>query len=91
MGKAYSSDLRDRISAQVLSGQSRRAAARNFGVSASCAVKLVQRVAKTGSTAPARQGRPAGGGKLAPHIASLMRWLRGGSANLHRLLSGVSA
>jgi transposase len=38
-------------------------------------VKLAQRVAQTGSTSPARQGRPAGGGKLAEHMASLMGWV----------------
>ncbi len=75
MGKCYSSDLRDRISAHVASGGTRRGAARKFGVSPSCAVKLAQRVARTGSTGPARQGRPAGGGKLAAHIASLMGWV----------------
>lgn len=75
MGKAYSSDLRERISAHVSSGHSRRDAARRFGVSASCAVKLVQRVAKTGTAKPARQGRPPGAGKLAPHMAQLIRWV----------------
>jgi transposase len=75
MGKWYSSDLRDRISAHVASGGTRRGAARQFGVSPSCAVKLAQRVAQTGSTSPARQGRPVGGGKLAGHMASLMRWV----------------
>lgn len=75
MGKAYSSDLRDRISAHVAAGHSCRAAARRFGVSASCAVKLVQRMAKTGSAAPARQGRPRGAGKLAPYMARLIRWV----------------
>ena len=75
MGKWYSSDLRDRISAQVASGGTRRGAARKFGVSPSCAVKLAQRVARTGSTAPARKGRPVGGGKLAEHMASLMAWV----------------
>lgn len=75
MGKAYSRDLRDRISAHVASGYSRREAARRFGVSVSCAIKLVQRVVKTGSAAPARQGRPAGAGKLAPHMAKLSRWV----------------
>ena len=73
MGRAYSADLRDRISDHVLSGHSRRDAARRFGVSVSCAIKLVQRVAKTGSAAPARQGRPPGDGKLAPHMARLTR------------------
>jgi transposase len=75
MGKAYSSDLRDRISGHVAAGHSRRDAARRFGVSPSCAVKLVQRVATTGSAAPARQGRPKGAGKLAPYMARLIRWV----------------
>jgi transposase len=72
MGKSYSLDLRERIAAQVGSGVSRRQAARHFGVSASCAVKLLSRVAKTGSAAPARQGRPPGGGKLAEHRSFLI-------------------
>jgi transposase len=67
MGKGYSLDLRKRVVSHVKSGHSRRDAARRFGVSESCAVKLLQRVEATGSPAPARQGRPPGGGKLAPH------------------------
>lgn len=75
MGKSYSADLRDRIADHIASGQSRRSASRHFGVSPSCAVKLAQRVATTGSAAPARQGRPPGYGKLAPHLGTLMRWV----------------
>jgi transposase len=67
MGKPYSRDLRERIVAQVAAGGSRRGAARHFGVSDSCAVKLVARAERTGSAEPARQGRPPGGGKLAAH------------------------
>ena len=75
MGKAYSPDLRDRIVNHIALGQSRRSASRYFGVSPSCAVKLAQRVAATGSSTPARQGRPPGRGKLAPHMATLIRWV----------------
>lgn len=75
MGKACSPDLRDRIANHIASGQSRCSASRHFGVSPSCAVKLAQRVAATGSAAPARQGRPPGEGKLAPHMATLIRWV----------------
>ena len=64
MGLSYSTDLRERIVAFVDTGGSRRGAARHFGVSESCAVKLLQRWQTTGSTAPARQGRPPGGGRL---------------------------
>ena len=72
MGKSYSMDLRERIVAQVTAGGSRRGAARRFGVSDSCAVKLVARAERTGSVEPARQGRPPGGGKLAAHMAFLI-------------------
>ncbi len=75
MGKPYSQDLRGRVAARVLSGHSRRGAARQFGVSASFSVKLVQRIAATGSTAPAKQGRPCGTGKLAPHRETLIGWV----------------
>lgn len=75
MGKAYSGDLRDRVVAYVGAGGTRRGAARHFGVSPSCAVKLVQHVARTGSTAPLQRGRPTGGGKLAGHVATLIRWV----------------
>lgn len=75
MGKSYSQDLRTRIVDDVTGGRSCREAARRFGVSASCAIKLVQRVSKTGSAAPARQGRPPGAGKLAPHMTMLIGWV----------------
>jgi transposase len=72
MGKSYSGDLRDRIVGYVSEGGSRRGAAKRFGVSDSCAVKLLARVERTGSSAPARQGRPPGEGKLAAHRAFLI-------------------
>ena len=65
MGRYYSLDLRVRVAAFVEAGHSRRAAARHFGVSDSFAIKLVRRQGRSGSPAPARQGRPRGGGKLA--------------------------
>lgn len=67
MSKAYSSDLRERVVAYVEAGHSRRAVAEHFAVSPSFAVKLLARVGETGSLAPARMGRPRGGGKLAPY------------------------
>jgi transposase len=72
MGKSYSMDLRDRVVSFVEAGHSRREAAARFSVSPSFAVKLVSRRDATGSAAPARQGRPPGGGKLAPHLAFLI-------------------
>src|SRR6267154_1699745 len=73
MGKPYSIDLRERVQAEIDSGQSRRAAARRYDVSASFAVKLADLVSRTGSARPARQGRPPGGGKLAPHLAAKLK------------------
>lgn len=75
MGKPYSGDLRERIYGEISGGESRRAAARRFGVSASTGVRVAQRMARTGSLAPARQGRPPGGGKLAPHRELLIGWV----------------
>ena len=75
MGKPYSIDLRDRVQAEVESGRSRRAAARRYDVSPSFVVKLAARVSRTGSAEPARQGRPPGGGKLAPHLPALLDWV----------------
>jgi len=75
MGKPHPIELRERVQAEIAEGESRRAAAERFKVSASFAVKLAARVARTGSVAPARQGRPPGGGKLEPHLATLIRWV----------------
>jgi len=57
MAKPYSIDLRERVVAAVEEeGLSRHAAAARFGVSASAAIKWVQRFQATGSVAPARMG-----------------------------------
>ena len=75
MGKPYSIDLRERVQAEIAGGQSRRSAARRYDVSPSFAVKLAGRVSRTGSAQPARQGRPPGGGKLAPYLPALLAWV----------------
>ena len=75
MGKPHPIELRERVQGEIASGHSRRAAAQRFKVSASFAVKLAARVARTGSAEPARQGRPPGNGKLAPHLPALLRWV----------------
>src|SRR3954471_3454589 len=73
MTQSFSLDLRVRVAAYVEAGHSCRAAARHFGVSDSCAIKLMQRRREFGSPAPPRQGRPCGTGKLAPYEAFLIR------------------
>src|SRR5258706_16478027 len=62
MVRPYGMDLRERVVAAVEAGESRRAAARRFGVSASVAIKWLQRVKATGSVKPSKMGgyrRPA--------------------------------
>src|ERR1041384_7263660 len=70
MTAPLSQDLRERIAHAVGVGSSARAAAGRFAVSASAAIKLMQRVRETGSTAPAKIGgyrRPI----LEPHADTL--------------------
>ncbi len=71
MSKTYSSDLRERVVVQVNAGYSRREVGRRFGVSPSFVVKLMRRVADTGSATPAKRGRPFGHGKLA-HVTNAL-------------------
>jgi transposase len=73
MTRSYSLDLRVRVVAFVEAGHSCRAAARHFGVGDSFAIKLLQRQRRSGSPAPARQGRPPGRRKLAPYETFLIQ------------------
>lgn len=57
MGRPYSEDLRRRIVAAIEGGLSRNVAAARFGVSVSCAVKLMQHFRRTGTVAPAARVR----------------------------------
>ena len=57
MGRPYSEDLRIRIVGAVEAGASCSAAARQFGVSISCAIKLLQRWRRTGSVSPEPRGK----------------------------------
>ena len=56
MKAPLSRDLRERIAQAVAQGSSLRKAAERFAVSPSAAIKLMQRVRRTGSTAPAKIG-----------------------------------
>ena len=68
MTAPLSQDRRERIVRAVADGSSIRQAAERFQVSASAAIKLMQRVRQTGSTAPAKIGvlREAGTGGSPP-------------------------
>ena len=67
MPRAYSQDLRDRvIDAVLVGGESRRSAARRFGVSESSAVKWLERLERLGDRRCARMGGYRRS-KLEPH------------------------
>ena len=70
MARPYEMDLRERVVAAVEAGESRRAAARRFGVSESVAVKWLQRVARTGSVKPGKMG-----GHVRPALEGEREWL----------------
>ena len=70
MTAPLSQDLRERIVQAVEGGSTIRQAGRRFAVSASAAIKLMERVRQTGSPAPAKIGghrRPI----LEPHADTL--------------------
>jgi transposase-like protein len=56
MTRRLSNDLRERVLAAVLSGESSRSVAARFGVAVSSVVKRSQRHRATGSAAPGRMG-----------------------------------
>jgi transposase len=71
MPRAYSQDLRDRvIDAVVKGGESRRAAARRFGVSDASAVKWLQRFERLGD-----RGHAVLGGYRKSRIKAHREWL----------------
>ena len=66
MSRAYSNDLRERVVAAVVAGETTRAVAQRFGVAVSSVIKWHQRFRRTGSVAPGKTGgrRPV---VLKPH------------------------
>ncbi|MGY9048045.1 hypothetical protein P775_26085 [Puniceibacterium antarcticum] len=90
MGKSYSIDLHERISGYLAAGQSRRAAARVFGVSASTAVRLAAESRCRGVVTPKCQGRaPGTSGKLKAHSAFLVKIVRPKPDNTVAELAGA--
>jgi transposase len=57
MGRPFSQDLRTRIVAAVEAGASRNKVAKQFAVSVSCVVKLMQRFYRTGRVEPGPRGK----------------------------------
>lgn len=58
MAQPLSNDLRKRIVKAVDGGQSRNATAKQYAVSISAVVKLMQKWSETGNLEPAQQGKP---------------------------------
>ena len=72
MTHALSADLRRRVTDAISKGQSRRAAAEQYAVSAATAVRWQKRLDETGSTEPDVIGRPKGTGKLGPYSDAII-------------------
>jgi len=85
MAGPLSTDLRERVVAAVLAGESCRSAAARFGVSVSSAIKWSRRYRQTGSVAPGQMGghrRPV----LDPHRAFILERI---SQTPHLTLHGL--
>lgn len=91
MARPLSMDLRERVVAAVLAGESCRSVAARFGVAVSSVVKWSQRHRATGSAAPGKMGghrKPV----LEPHRAFIMeRIAQMPHLTLHRLKDELAA
>ena len=91
MTRPLSMDLRERVIASVLAGESSRAVAARFGVAVSSVVKWSQRHRATGSVAPGKMGghrRPI----LEPHRAFILERIAATPhLTLHRLKEELAA
>ncbi len=91
MTRALSNDLRERVVAGVVSGESSRSVAARFGVAVSSVVKWSQRYRMTGSVAPGKMG----GHRrrvLGPHRAFIVERINETSnLTLHRLKDELAA
>ena len=91
MSRPLSIDLRERVVAAVLAGESCRGVAARFGVAVSSVVKWSQRHRATGSVAPGKMG---GHRKrvLEPHRAFILEQIaQTPQLTLHRLRDALAA
>lgn len=72
MAEPLSEDLRRRLIAAVAAGASRQAVAERFGVVSSTVTKLVQRLKRTGSLAPAQQGGDRRSARIEAHAEEIL-------------------
>jgi transposase len=91
MGKPYSLDLRERVVAAVETGRlSRRQAAERFGVSASSAIKWMQRLRETGSVAAGKMGGHKPKAISGEHRLWLLRRIKDGDFTLRGLVNELA-
>ncbi len=76
MGKSLSNDLRVRVVEAVLSGTSCRGAAVRFGVSASSAIRWVQRWRERGDVRAKPQGGDRRSGRIEAHADFLVEQIK---------------
>ena len=72
MTQPLSKDLRVRVVAAVARGGHRRAVAEQFGVAASTVTKWVQRLRRTGSVAPRKQGGDRRSDRIEAHAEEIL-------------------
>jgi len=86
-GEAYSIDLRERVVARVLAGESVRSVAAVFSVSVSSVVKWSQLFRRTGAVTPGFQGN-----HIAPRLLPYRAWIQARfEAEPHLTLRGLQA
>lgn len=71
MGKPLSMDLRERVIAAIDAGQSRRAAAAQYGVAPSTAIRWYNERRSTGSFAPKPQGGDMRSRRIEAHAGAI--------------------
>jgi transposase len=72
MAKALSTDLRERLVLAVEGGQSRRSAAKAFGVSAATAIRWVDQWRRSGSIAPKPRGGDNRSYRIEAHAEAIL-------------------
>ncbi len=72
MTKPLSNDIRERLVSAVDGGQSRRAAARRFGVAASTAIKWMDQWRRTGDVGPRPQGGDYRSHRIEAHAEEIL-------------------
>jgi transposase len=91
MGKPYSTDLRERVVAAVMTGGlSRNRAAKQFGIGVSTAINWVKRLRETGSVAAGQMGGHKPKAISGEHRVWLLERTRDGDFTLRGLVADLA-